>query len=328
MTALAREPGPGAARLASVVIGALVAAGWLMAAASAAALAGSLWWVLDLVASFRPQIAVVMLLPLGVVALLRPLRRLSAAVLTLATLVNAAVLWPYLAGPPPRAEGAAVLDVISYNVGISSAGRDRAMSWVKAQDPDVVFLYESSFEWEDSIARVGIALDVVAEVPPGRLAGITVLAKPGLGARVVDSPFDPAQSVAIRLDPGGGSIDVLGLHPPSPTTPQRAERRDALLAGAGDWVAGRSVPVLVVGDLNATPWSHARRALVRRGGLTDSLEGRGLQPTWPAGWGPLMIPIDHALTGPGLVVTRRGTGPELGSSHLPLLVSVAYQDGG
>ena len=82
-----------------------------------------------------------------------------------------------------------------------------------------------------------------------------------------------------------------------------------------------STPVLVVGDLNATPWSSGFRALERRGSLVDSLRGRGLQPSWPEGFGPLMIPIDHALHTTDLAVADRRTGPASGSAHRPLVVS-------
>jgi endonuclease/exonuclease/phosphatase (EEP) superfamily protein YafD len=80
--------------------------------------------------------------------------------------------------------------------------------------------------------------------------------------------------------------------------------------------------VVVVGDLNATPWSHAYGVLRLGGGLVDTLRGRGLQPTWPEGWGFLMIPIDHVLHTRGLGSADRRTGPAFGSTHRPVLVRI------
>jgi len=37
----------------------------------------------------------------------------------------------------------------------------------------------------------------------------------------------------------------------------------------------------------------------------------------------IRIPIDHALTGPDLATTDRGTGPSFGSQHRSLHVTVA-----
>jgi hypothetical protein len=80
--------------------------------------------------------------------------------------------------------------------------------------------------------------------------------------------------------------------------------------------------VVVVGDLNITPWSHAFRSL-ERAGLRNSQRGFGLQATWPAGYGPFMVPIDHALHSRDLTVTHREVGPAHGSSHRSVLVELA-----
>ncbi len=197
------------------------------------------------------------------------------------------------------------------------------MSWLVREDPDVVFLFESSVEWEDAAIDAVLGLAFIAVVPRERLSGVTVLARSELAARVIETPFDPAEGIGIEVTTGGERVSVLGLHPPSPTSASRAEARDRLLAEGGDWMADRDGAAMLVGDLNATPWSHAFRDLLRRGDLTDSLRGRGLQPTWPEGAGPFMIPIDHALVGDGLVVVDRRTGPANGSEHRPLVVEAA-----
>ncbi|HSG77998.1 MAG TPA: endonuclease/exonuclease/phosphatase family protein, partial [Acidimicrobiia bacterium] len=177
------------------------------------------------------------------------------------------------------------------------------------------------FEWEDAATAADLGLSFVSVVPRDRLAGVTVLARPDLAARIVDIPFDPSEAAAVEIVHDGDLVTVLGLHPPSPTDGRRADRRDALLEAAGDWVAVRSTPVLVVGDLNATPWSAGFRVLERRGSLVDSLRGRGFQPSWPDGFGPLMIPIDHALHTSDLAIAERRTGPANGSAHRPLVVT-------
>ncbi|MDX1689488.1 MAG: endonuclease/exonuclease/phosphatase family protein [Acidimicrobiia bacterium] len=282
---------------------------------------GRAWWVFDLTTNFRPLYAVVLVVAgAGLLAVGR--RRMAAAAL-LAAGLNAVLVAPYLAGRPPvPPPDAPLLEVVSFNVGISTSPRGEVMAWIDVEDPDVVFLFESSFEWEDAAVAAGLPLDFVSTVPAGRIAGVTVLARPSLAARPVDPGLDPSEAVAVDLEHAGGSLTILGLHPPSPTDAGRAARRDTILGAAGDWVRERTGPVLVVGDLNATPWSVGFRELERRGGLTDSLRGRGLQPTWPAGFGPLMIPIDHALHTGGLAVADRRTGPSAGSAHRPLVVSV------
>ncbi len=215
--------------------------------------------------------------------------------------------------------------VLSFNVGVSNPMRTEIAHYVAEERPDLLFIIESSFEWEDTMAVAGPPMSVVAIVPRGQVSGITVMADPRILAKPLDTGFaGPAEAAAVEVRLGGERVVVLALHPPSPTNGERAARRDEILAAAGDWVASVDVPVLVVGDCNASPWSHAIRALVARGGLYDTARGAGLQPTWPSGWGPVMIPIDQALHTGGLVAVERHTGPSFGSAHRPLLVTVAF----
>lgn len=284
---------------------------------------GRLWWIFDLLANFRAQLLVVTLLLIAVAAVSKQAQ--LAGALGVAAALNLVTLWPFLTGIPlpPPAE-APTLSVVSFNVGVSNPLRGDVMAFIAEEDPDLVILFESSFEWEAAASAAGLPMRLVSVVPPTFVSGITVMARPELGASLLGSGFTPGEGIAVRVGLDGQFVDVLAVHPPSPTSPGRAGRRDLILADAGTWASGRSLPTIVIGDFNATPWSHAFRSIRRATGLVDSLEGRGLQPTWWAGAGPLMIPIDHALHTDDLAVASRRTGPSLGSAHRPLMVEFGF----
>ncbi|MFH2071941.1 MAG: endonuclease/exonuclease/phosphatase family protein [Actinomycetota bacterium] len=298
-------------------------AGFLIVGLTFGALLGDLWWPLDLLTSFYPQFAV-LLAVLGVLhlALRSPG---SGAVMLAVALINLSIVAPYLVGGGPTAAADAPrLSVLSFNVGVSNPMRLEVARYVAEERPDLLFVLESSFEWEAALAAAGPPMSTVAIVPAGQVAGITVMADPRLLARTLEVGFaGPGEAAAVEVSLEGRRIVVLAIHPPSPTSGARAARRDAILAAAGDWVASVDAPVLVVGDCNTTPWSHAFRALQVRGGLFDTARVAGIQPSWPSGWGPAMIPIDQALHTEGLALVERHTGPSLGSAHRPLLVTVA-----
>lgn len=278
---------------------------------------GDLFWAFDLLSNFRPHGGVLLLAT--ALAVWR-FDRQVASLLGLAGLVAVSALAPAYLGSSPAPVGDTI-EIVSFNVGISNPHRDDVGDFLAAERPDLVFLFESSFEWEDAMRRSGVPLTIVSVVPRGRLAGVTVLASPDIDPVAIDANVGgEAAGVTVRI--GGVDVDVLGIHPPSPTTGDRAARRDGMLEAAGRWVAGRSNPVVVVGDFNATPWSAAFRTLRWQGGLIDTLPGSGLQASWPDGWGPLSIPIDHVLHTPGLGAEERRTGPSFGSAHRPVLVSI------
>jgi endonuclease/exonuclease/phosphatase (EEP) superfamily protein YafD len=79
------------------------------------------------------------------------------------------------------------------------------------------------------------------------------------------------------------------------------------------------LPTLVVGDLNATPWSSAFKGLglKRAGDLTG---------TWPAALGAFGLPLDHVLVSTHWSVAAAHVHGGLGSDHLALIVSLTRVD--
>jgi endonuclease/exonuclease/phosphatase (EEP) superfamily protein YafD len=100
--------------------------------------------------------------------------------------------------------------------------------------------------------------------------------------------------------------------------------RDAILLKAKAWADAQTDPHLIIGDLNTTPWSHAFTSLTGDGELISTQAGFGNQGTWPTHLPmPWLLPIDHCVVSREWVCVGREIGPETGSDHLPLLVSLA-----
>ena len=81
-----------------------------------------------------------------------------------------------------------------------------------------------------------------------------------------------------------------------------------------------------IGDFTAPPWTGAFRDLLDTG-LIDGQRGRGVAGSWPAGWGPFKIPIDHALHTPDLTTTSFAFGESAGNDHRSLTVTIARAAG-
>jgi endonuclease/exonuclease/phosphatase (EEP) superfamily protein YafD len=111
-----------------------------------------------------------------------------------------------------------------------------------------------------------------------------------------------------------GSLTIVGTHVHRPSrNPWLHERQMVALAQFLRRIDG---PVVLAGDLNTSPWSNSFRRLRSATGLAPASV---LIPTWPA-W-PLPLPqvaLDHILVSPELIVTAAGSGPAVGSDHLPV----------
>lgn len=95
------------------------------------------------------------------------------------------------------------------------------------------------------------------------------------------------------------------------------------LDALGDWQREQAEPAVVFGDFNATRWSAPVRRLVDSTSLANSEDGFGYQPSYPATFGLLGLPIDQSLYSPELTPTERSRGPTFGSGHRSLMVTYA-----
>jgi endonuclease/exonuclease/phosphatase (EEP) superfamily protein YafD len=80
-------------------------------------------------------------------------------------------------------------------------------------------------------------------------------------------------------------------------------------------------PVLLIGDLNVSPFSYWFRRVVCESGLKDSTKGFGFQPSWPSHNRLLRIPVDHVLHSPEIIIHNRVVLGDVGSDHFPVVVA-------
>ncbi len=296
-----------------------------VAAASLLGFAGKLWWGFDLLANFRLQYLLV-LAPLAVAVALTGDRRWAAAIGAVA-LLNGLLIAPLYLGSPASPQGDDRLEIVSFNIQLSHPRQQ--LDWIMEGDPDLVLLFESSRLAESVLPDLVDGYAVLSGIDAENNYGLTVLARQELvddGLVLVNLALAGGQGDSARLNVpfGGETVSVFGIHPPSPSNPLRSTARDRFLEVAGQAVADVEGPVVVVGDFNATPWSHGFRLLADPGDLHNSQVGFGYAGTWPASLpAVLRIPLDHLLHSDHLTTVSRDLGPELSSDHLPIRVTLA-----
>jgi len=306
-----------------VVVVRRIAMGLAIAVAIATVLGfiGTLFWAFDLIANFRLQLAVV---ALGVALVLIAARRPGVgAAMVVVALLNAAVIAPlYLRSPQPS-DGGDTLSLVSFNIQLSNP--QRQLDWILESDPDIVFLFESSRLAEDVLADMDLPYEIFSAIDDDRQYGPTALVRPGMSASKLPYSNEGGGAVRVGTTLDGQPVAVYGIHAPSPGTPMRAEARDRFLERSGRAVEDESIPVVVAGDLNTTPFTHGFELLTAPAELVNSQEGFGYTPTWPAQLpAVLRIPLDHVLHTADLTVLERVLGPRLSSDHLPVRAEIGF----
>ena len=301
----------------------------IVAVISLASFAGAWVWWLDVLANFRAQY-VVILAVLGLVVAASRWRRTGLAILGIA-LVNLLFVAPLFVGSPGEpVAGAPGIRVMSFNLLSTNESYSDVIEYIEATDPDLVLLHESSRPWEVAMESSGLDYEIIRGRSENLIFGTLVLAPDDVEAVSYGFAEGDGRAISLVFQPEGWPVPVqiLSSHPLAPTSGERAALRDAQLSFAAGWAAEQEGSYMVVGDLNASPWSSPFRGLVSEGGMRNSQIGFGVQPSFSANTIlPFRIPIDHLLHSADLRIRDRRLGPALGSDHFPLVVDLEHAPG-
>jgi endonuclease/exonuclease/phosphatase (EEP) superfamily protein YafD len=225
----------------------------------------------------------------------------------------------------PRLDDAHVdgaeLAVAAVNVHVSTRDATALIRWLASTPVDLVVVSEVSPAFAESLQRLpGLPHREVAAAE--HAFGIALLSRFPMRAVTVRDAQGIAR-IEARVDTGVACVELFAVHPIPPMTPRLYAARNQLLRDIAGRTIQPDVPRLIVGDLNATPWSSAFSILSKRGLQRAS----NLRPTWPSRWGGWFgIPIDHVVGSAHWRVREARPGPHLGSDHRPLLARLALAE--
>ena len=284
--------------------------------ASLAGLVGELHWRIDLAA--HHQLAYLAWFAAALAVALVSRRRRDALLVALLTLPCAAqIALAQWRAAPTVGEGAA-LKVVTFNVSNDNERTDDLLAWIRQENPDIILLQEFTPRVEAALASLRGDWPYGHGVSREDPWGIALLSRRPVSRVEVHFPERvPVLIATVELD--GHQVTVVSAHPLPPIDEEMAGIRDEMLSELGQRLAQRPGPVVVGGDLNATPWSSGYRALSHRANLSPLRSGFVPRPTWPA-WFTPVIPIDHVLVR-GFTGSAR-IGPHLGSDHLPVIAEL------
>lgn len=313
-------------RIKPLAWGLLTAAGLIFCAFTLIGFAGGLWWVFELFSHFRLQY----LISLAIVSVLllcgRKFR--TSSVLGFFALTNLVLILPYyFVADKPRMLDAVVLRAISINVNTANKRYDLVKQYVLENSPDVLLLVEVDEGWLKAMAEIENIYPYKKLQPQSGNFGIALYSKlPYKTCEIAYFSDAGIPSIVAEFEFGGKHLTLLATHSLPPIDRKYAELRNAQLEAIASYMAQVTGPKMLIGDLNATPWSHQFGKLLGEASLKDSARGLGLQLTWPTHSLMLRLPIDHCLVSSDIHVLGRRVGANVGSDHFPILVDFALTE--
>jgi endonuclease/exonuclease/phosphatase (EEP) superfamily protein YafD len=281
-----------------------------------------LWPALDIINNGLPFVAVGALLVLALAALTRDTRLIVTAAL-LAVLSGMLVLFA-LQGAAAIAEpgSARFLRVATFNLWYGNDRMPDVVKFLEATDADVVVLQEAT---QQHTAMLKQALGSRYPFSVGD-RGLVILSKHRIltDGRIDRAGFPPWISLMLRfvtLDIDGTTIELAGVHLARPFYPELQQQDvEALI----NFVRSQSLPLVVAGDFNMSPWTEKLGRFTQSTGL-----GRynTFHLTWPMRRGNLtllpLVAIDNVFASKHFAKIGTEGGPRLGSDHRPIVADLA-----
>jgi endonuclease/exonuclease/phosphatase (EEP) superfamily protein YafD len=286
-------------------------------------LLGRWHWTLDLMSHFRWQYLVACVVAVLLSLFLRRRMSLAFSLATLALnswLVGALVL--HSSTPTAAARGS--LRVISLNLLTTNRNRQKVTDYLRDSNADLIFLMEVDDAWGQAVQALKKAYPYGMTQTREDNFGVLLLSRIPLSeVRTFTLGDEELPSVEAVVNHQQRQMMLIGTHPLPPIGSYYARRRDAHLSQVAARVRELHTPVLLVGDLNATPWSEGLRLLTRDSGL--GLAPDSWRPTWQAST-LFALPIDHALCSGGLLILSKKIGPDVGSDHRPIELEISWAE--
>ncbi|MBI1249885.1 MAG: hypothetical protein GC189_00240 [Alphaproteobacteria bacterium] len=226
---------------------------------------------------------------------------------------------------PPLAPqpGAAAIRVISHNIHEGSPDIARTRTYLQKQDADFVALYEVTDADLAALAPLRRKWPYWTRCNSWPYCRVYILSRTPPLPNTRETPTGPfiarrnrhyplySRLAAADYRVRGEIVRVIAAHVRRPPS-LYAQRRDLRLVLS----ELRRTPrrnVVLMGDFNLTPWTHAIRDLDARSGLIRRTQNLA---TWPSAL-PI-APIDHIYASPTLTTLRIARGPRTGSDHRPV----------
>ncbi len=281
-------------------------------------------WVLDLFSHFRVVYAVS--LALLTAWFFWSKQRRWAGVALFFFLVNLATIWPYLfrVAPGPIAPTATRLKVFHANLLVLNTEYELVQRQIADENPDIVALAELTPGWFNALEPLKKTYPYFVRNHMGDRFGLGIWSKFPMTGEALYLGAGARCSVLAHVTLGSKPLTILYTHPWPPLRAKWAAEQKQQLAAVAECVAAEPGPKLLLGDLNATPWSYLFRKLEHDSGLRDTERDGGIAFTWPEQL-PIRIPIDHCLVSNEMMLVRRYAGHPTGSDHLPLVLEFVLQ---
>jgi endonuclease/exonuclease/phosphatase (EEP) superfamily protein YafD len=306
-----------------------------------AELGSTKWWIFNLAANLRMQLAIG-LTCLCIAALL--VRCKKSVVICVVALLPAvfpiAYYWQY----GLTATTNDTIRVLQINVYRGNADYDKVVEYIRRESPDLLLIEELSPAWDSELRRRLTEYPYRFTIPIDTPQGIGEFSRvPLRNPQPLKLAGRQCPAIAFEIQQGSSILHVIHTHLSGPTSRGGFKLQSRQLLELSEIAASKPRPLLIAGDFNATPWTREFQAMLQSAGVQTTCTTKGYHTTWPSAipsktvFGKKLrlpaglvsvawrIPIDQFLISNRIVLSKLKVGTYVGSDHYPVTADLVIR---
>jgi endonuclease/exonuclease/phosphatase (EEP) superfamily protein YafD len=226
---------------------------------------------------------------------------------------------------PTKVEETAILKVMHANVLYGNTQHQPILDLLRHEQPQIAFLVETDMTWQkefELLRDIFPHQTIYGVKPDGHAAILSRCPLRNIEFKEIGDPLRPLFITDFLFQ--GQNLTFAAAHLSAPMNIEKYRMRNQSLDLLAAEMAGVRRPVILLSDLNTSPWSMHYQHFVEETGLHNAAQGSGHITTWHVPYTPIFSPIDHIFfRQPPLQVRDYYFGSDIGSDHRPLIAHFA-----
>lgn len=217
---------------------------------------------------------------------------------------------------PDKGTNQTEISLLQLNIKYSNKSFNKITDLIKKHNTDILVFQEVSRKNRQIIESLSEQYPYKVQCPFASTGAVAVLSRLPLAGAYGRGCAIRMGLGWLRVKVGNNEVTVASIHLHWPYPFGQNDQIKALYTTLKDLPR----PVIIAGDFNAAPWSHAVSQISEAtrtevaGGLRFTL-----QKSMFKGLLPIQLPIDHLLTPKNAAIREIKTGANVGSDHLPVI---------
>lgn len=277
-------------------------------------------WYIDLFSHFNVQYIIVLIVLL-VFNFIKLQSKTATVLLSLTIIWNSIFIVPLYFNFDKRETNLSQrYSILCINLLSENQKYSDVNQFITNKKPDILVLLELSPRWENELNNVFSEYGYKKIRAEYDNFGIAVLSNLKMEAAIEYFGEHTPPSIVSNFTINEQKVTVLATHPVPPVNKLNFNKRNTQLNKIAVKCNRFSENLIVIGDFNTSSYSVHFRRFLKHTNLSDSRKGFGILPSWPADFFVAQTTLDHCLVGSNIHVTKRETGKNIGSDHLPVFM--------